>query len=200
MLTCGSPWLFAAYRVLLRQSVPWHPPCALVRLIFACYCYSPKTSTSTDTRCSLLPCQVRITTVFTLPISANSDWNLPWLQLKALFVFPTFSLCSFQGAISTAPALLKSRRSYAPAGSASRLSSCASQAFGLPSRAPVAAFEASSISLRSFKTIQYFIGVRNIRFVGSFEPLTAFRCLFVVSVPLFSYISSFPLPDARPRM
>ena len=33
MLACGSPWLFAAYRVLRRQSVPWHPPCALVRLI-----------------------------------------------------------------------------------------------------------------------------------------------------------------------
>ena len=35
MLTCGSPWLFAAYRVLLRQSVPWHPPCALTCLIFS---------------------------------------------------------------------------------------------------------------------------------------------------------------------
>ena len=33
MLTCGSPQLIAAYRVLLRHSVPWHPPCALVRLI-----------------------------------------------------------------------------------------------------------------------------------------------------------------------
>ena len=33
MPVCGSPWLFAAYRVLHRQSVPWHPPCALVRLI-----------------------------------------------------------------------------------------------------------------------------------------------------------------------
>ena len=33
MPICGSPWLFAAYRVLRRQSVPWHPPCALVRLI-----------------------------------------------------------------------------------------------------------------------------------------------------------------------
>ena len=33
MLTCSSPGLFAAYRVLLRQSVPWHPPCALIRLI-----------------------------------------------------------------------------------------------------------------------------------------------------------------------
>ena len=25
--------LFAAYHVLLRRLVPWHPPCALVRLI-----------------------------------------------------------------------------------------------------------------------------------------------------------------------
>ena len=32
-LMCSSPQLFAAYRVLLRQSVPWHPPCALIRLI-----------------------------------------------------------------------------------------------------------------------------------------------------------------------
>ena len=31
--TCNSPRLFAAYRVLRRQSVPWHPPCALIRLI-----------------------------------------------------------------------------------------------------------------------------------------------------------------------
>ena len=30
---CGSPMLFAACHVLLRRLVPWHPPCALVRLI-----------------------------------------------------------------------------------------------------------------------------------------------------------------------
>ena len=34
MPVCGSPWLFAAYRVLLRRLVPWHPPCALISLIF----------------------------------------------------------------------------------------------------------------------------------------------------------------------
>ena len=33
-LICSSPMLFAAYRVLLRQSVPRHPPCALISLIF----------------------------------------------------------------------------------------------------------------------------------------------------------------------
>ena len=36
MPICGSPKLFAAYRVLRRQSVPWHPPCALIRLILPC--------------------------------------------------------------------------------------------------------------------------------------------------------------------
>ena len=32
---CGSPWLFAACHVLLRRLVPWHPPCALISLIFS---------------------------------------------------------------------------------------------------------------------------------------------------------------------
>ena len=32
---CSSPWLFAAYHVFLRLSVPRHPPCALFRL--TCY-------------------------------------------------------------------------------------------------------------------------------------------------------------------
>ncbi len=31
---CGSPWLFAAYRVLLRLPMPRHPPCALFSLTF----------------------------------------------------------------------------------------------------------------------------------------------------------------------
>ena len=35
MPACGSPMLFAACHVLLRCLVPWHPPCALVRLIFS---------------------------------------------------------------------------------------------------------------------------------------------------------------------
>ena len=29
---CTSPWLFAAYHVFHRLSVPRHPPCALIRL------------------------------------------------------------------------------------------------------------------------------------------------------------------------
>ena len=41
MLTCGSPRLIAAYRVLRRQSVPWHPPCALVRLILPVHIVYP---------------------------------------------------------------------------------------------------------------------------------------------------------------
>ena len=34
MLICSSPWLFAAYHVFLRLSVPRHPPCALSCLTF----------------------------------------------------------------------------------------------------------------------------------------------------------------------
>ena len=30
-LVCSSPWLIAAYHVLLRLSDPRHPPCALIR-------------------------------------------------------------------------------------------------------------------------------------------------------------------------
>ena len=33
---CTSPWLFAAYHVFHRLSVPRHPPCALLRLTFIC--------------------------------------------------------------------------------------------------------------------------------------------------------------------
>ena len=33
ILICNSPTLIAAYRVLRRQSVPGHPPCALISLI-----------------------------------------------------------------------------------------------------------------------------------------------------------------------
>ena len=33
MSACDSPLLFAAGHVLLRRLVPWHPPCALLRLI-----------------------------------------------------------------------------------------------------------------------------------------------------------------------
>src|SRR3712207_6482477 len=35
-LTCSSPTLFAAYRALLRLSVPRHPPCALLSLDRIC--------------------------------------------------------------------------------------------------------------------------------------------------------------------
>ena len=35
IFACNSPQLFAAYHVLLRRMVPWHPPCALCSLIFS---------------------------------------------------------------------------------------------------------------------------------------------------------------------
>ena len=76
MLICGSPRLIAAYRVLHRQSVPWHPPCALVRLIFAVLLRPPKTvEAEQDTVVVLLlsfPCAV-----FKMRLKiSDSLWNL----------------------------------------------------------------------------------------------------------------------------
>ena len=63
MLTCGSPWLIAAYRVLHRQSVPWHPPCALVRLILPVhvnyyFLRLLRVVINLDCCCLFLPCAV----------------------------------------------------------------------------------------------------------------------------------------------
>ena len=59
--TCGSPQLFAAGRVLRRQMVPWHPPCALLCLI---------STPETILLCLRLLCLPN----FTLP---NSAFRLP---------------------------------------------------------------------------------------------------------------------------
>ena len=63
MLTCGSPQLIAAYRVLRRQSVPWHPPCALVRLILPVhvdhyFLRLLRVVINKDCCCLFLPCAV----------------------------------------------------------------------------------------------------------------------------------------------
>src|SRR5688500_17265909 len=47
--TCGSPKLFAAYRALLRLSVPRHPPCALLSLDRICSARPFKKRTSAHT-------------------------------------------------------------------------------------------------------------------------------------------------------
>ena len=41
-LTCSSPTLIAAYRALLRLSVPRHPPCALLSLDRICLYPHPR--------------------------------------------------------------------------------------------------------------------------------------------------------------
>ena len=71
MPTCGSPRLIAAYRVLHRQSVPWHPPCALIRLILPNFCQT-------------------LLRLLRGPTKAI---------LSIVVVFLTLFLCSFQGAI-----------------------------------------------------------------------------------------------------
>ena len=92
--TCGSPQLFAAGRVLLRQMVPWHPPCALLCLIS-----TPETifffSVSGVRFRSPLPASAFR---FLLPLSFTFDWS----SRKTHFS----SVCSCQGSgrfISSAP-------------------------------------------------------------------------------------------------
>ena len=89
MPTCGSPKLFAAYRVLHRQSVPWHPPCALIRLIFAVPSAAPKTiRTASGTRVLiLLFVSARCSASLSLRFSPAGRIN---------FVFLTFSCVVFK--------------------------------------------------------------------------------------------------------
>ena len=63
MSACDSPQLFAAGRVLLRRLVPWHPPCALLRLItllrptFRCHFRLPTLTGLSTLFSSLCSCQ-----------------------------------------------------------------------------------------------------------------------------------------------
>ena len=83
-LICSSPMLFAAYRVLLRQSVPGHPPCALISLIF----YRRNLLVGSVRRLRFKCCR---------PFARSADSSflvVCFSQRLSLIAF----LCSFQGA------------------------------------------------------------------------------------------------------
>ena len=81
MPACGSPWLFAACHVLLRRMVPWHPPCALISLIFS----------------SLFVLRPIVFLCFTTYLA--SGFRLPLSSFATgLFRSNLFLLCSCQGA------------------------------------------------------------------------------------------------------
>ena len=81
MPACGSPWLFAACHVLLRRMVPWHPPCALISLIFS----------------SLFVLRPIVFLCFTTYLA--SSFRLPLSSFATgLFRSNLFLLCSCQGA------------------------------------------------------------------------------------------------------
>ena len=87
--TCGSPQLFAAGRVLRRQMVPWHPPCAL-----SCLISYPETILLSPASASILrspppPSGFR----FLLPLSAFLTFD--WSSRKTHFS----SVCSCQGSV-----------------------------------------------------------------------------------------------------
>ena len=155
--------------------------------------------------------------MFTLPISANSDWNLPWLQLKALFVFPTFSLCSFQGAFLRLRAfgikLFSPSRLRAPG----QLSSLApsplrfrSASFSLgPSLTPKSLQVYLSIFSPILQNDTVFHWCQKHQIFGSSEPLTAPALRLAASLwylyhsflTLFRLLAfAFRLLRARPRM
>ena len=71
-LTCSSPKLFAAYRALLRLSVPRHPPCALLSLDRICSLdpgYKSRQNRSTYSLTHTLGARARSTLrSFSLPI------------------------------------------------------------------------------------------------------------------------------------
>ena len=109
MLTCSSPRLFAAYRVLHRQSVPWHPPCALLRLILPV----PRRSRAASAQYGFLRLLRTVSRLvrglssqFRSPLPAPPSLRLaaslrlflplpaPRSDFRMLIVF----LCSFQGA------------------------------------------------------------------------------------------------------
>ena len=97
---CSSPRLFAAYRVLLRPTVPGHPPCALFRLTFALLillaspyiCMGPDPDISVRLKChkhfALLPRAC----LETLP-----DGFVSWLQMSSYLLlallYMRFSRC-----------------------------------------------------------------------------------------------------------
>ena len=88
---CGSPRLFAACHVLLRRMVPWHPPCALISLIFS--------SLDPETNCSLLSSYVLLPLrSLSLALARSASASRLLRFATGLFLNHFLSLCSCQGA------------------------------------------------------------------------------------------------------
>ena len=82
MPACGSPRLIAACHVFRRRMVPWHPPCALVSLIFS--------SLDPETNCCY----------FEVVLVGRSLFRRHYSVLQLAFILNHF-LCSCQGAGSS---------------------------------------------------------------------------------------------------
>ncbi len=107
---CSSPWLFAAYHVLRRLSVPRHPPCALSSLTFD-ICSSPWLFAAYHVLRRLSvprhpPCALSSLTFFTmysvtlLLVCLFVSWfDIFMSHLGCLNIFCLFDIliCSFQG-------------------------------------------------------------------------------------------------------
>ena len=98
---CSSPWLFAAYHVFRRRSVPRHSPCALCHLTF----FDALVHASSSRRfcAGILPAFSVASP--TRSLISSHCLLLKSLSMKLIFLFSFFrclslsSICSFQGAI-----------------------------------------------------------------------------------------------------
>ena len=95
MPACGSPWLFAAYHVLRRQSVPRHPPCALICLISSPKRPFDSRNSLASASCFRSPLSLTCSAPPGRPVPLPSSENGEISRLQC----PCFFLCSFQGAI-----------------------------------------------------------------------------------------------------
>ena len=106
MPACGSPLLFAACHVLLRRLVPWHPPCALVRLILlrmtSSVIVDPETNYNLLPSGSIATGLLRLSLVFStsnvrlsrcVPVFAGPDSRSSWYDCQ---VFQLSGQGSFQ--------------------------------------------------------------------------------------------------------
>ena len=105
-LICNSPMLIAAYRVLRRQSVPGHPPCALISLIlFGRSYWLLRADMSAFNVCrsvvalhtSSPTCFLRLPFCLSTSVLSLSAF-VSFSVSRKVFIAYCFFLCSFQGA------------------------------------------------------------------------------------------------------
>ena len=161
--------------------MPWHPPCALVRLILPAYSFFLRLPLSRlmegASHCVYLGYIVAVS----LPLH-SLDWILTFSSFR--FIFPVqFSRCAL-GLISTSWSF-----GYGPAGSASRLSSCASRPPGLPHEPRIRVSEVSFPILQNDTVFQSSCPVRSFGLSAFTAFAVPLRYLYRYSLTSSAFVS-----------